>query len=261
MLGHELAHVSGRDILPATVSAALAVILTAPAALARLRPARGRAPRSAPDRLGLLEEAAMLVTGPVAALVIQLSVARRREYRADAVGALLCGDPVALARALRQVEISAVDQPLLPGARLLSVSHLMLVSPFSPVGLARLFVTHPATGERLRRLEALAGSAADRSAVAYGATVRRPWRPVPPSAMMGTVSIQLHSLLASGLGQLRIEPTAKRIRAVLDGVTVLDSTRAMLVWEPRRIVPSYAVPVDDVRAVLGPGGCGRPASR
>jgi len=157
VLGHELAHVSGRDILPATVSAGLAVILTAPAALARLRPARGRAPRSAPDRLGLLEEAMMLVTGPIAALAIQLSVARRREYRADAMGALLCGDPVALARALRQVEISAVDQPLLPGARLLSVSHLMLASPFSPVGLARLFVTHPATGERLRRLEALAG--------------------------------------------------------------------------------------------------------
>ena len=73
------------------------------------------------------------------------------------VGALLCGDPVALARALRQVEISAVDQPLLPGARLLSVSHLMLGHPIFPVGLARIFVTHPATGERLRRLEALAG--------------------------------------------------------------------------------------------------------
>ena len=76
--------------------------------------------------------------------------------------------------------------------------------------------------------------------------------------MMGTVSIQLRSLLASGLGQLRIEPTAKRIRAVLDGVTVLDSTRAMLVWEPRRIVPSYASARDDVRAVLGPAAAAAP---
>jgi uncharacterized protein (DUF427 family) len=60
------------------------------------------------------------------------------------------------------------------------------------------------------------------------------------------MSIQMRGLQAGGIGQLRHEPTAKRIRAVLGGATVLDSTRAVLVWEPRRIVPSYAIPVDDV---------------
>jgi uncharacterized protein (DUF427 family) len=64
------------------------------------------------------------------------------------------------------------------------------------------------------------------------------------------MSTEIRRLLASGLGQLRHEPTAKRIRAALGGSTVLDSTRAVLVWEPRRVVPSYAVPVDDVRAEL-----------
>ena len=64
------------------------------------------------------------------------------------------------------------------------------------------------------------------------------------------MSTKVRSLLASGFGQVRYEPTAKRIRAVLGGATVLDSTRAVLVWEPRRVVPSYAVPVDDVRAEL-----------
>jgi uncharacterized protein (DUF427 family) len=48
------------------------------------------------------------------------------------------------------------------------------------------------------------------------------------------------------LGQLRHEPTGKRIRATLGDQTVVDTTRAMLVWEPRRIVPSYAVPIDAV---------------
>jgi uncharacterized protein (DUF427 family) len=48
------------------------------------------------------------------------------------------------------------------------------------------------------------------------------------------------------LDQLRHEPTDKRIRATFGDEPVVDSTRAMLVWEPRRIVPSYAVPVDDV---------------
>jgi uncharacterized protein (DUF427 family) len=68
------------------------------------------------------------------------------------------------------------------------------------------------------------------------------------------VSTQVRGLLASGFGQLRYEPTAKRIRAELGGRTVVDSTRALLVWEPRRIVPSYAVPADDVRGALADAG-------
>jgi uncharacterized protein (DUF427 family) len=69
-----------------------------------------------------------------------------------------------------------------------------------------------------------------------------------------TVSDQVRDLLARGFGELRYEPTAKRIRAVLGGDTVVDSTRAVLVWEPRRIVPSYAVPPEDVRGELVPAG-------
>ena len=61
------------------------------------------------------------------------------------------------------------------------------------------------------------------------------------------MSSQMGALLASGLDELRYEPIGKRIRAVLGGGTVVDSTRAVLVWEPRRIVPSYAVPAGDIR--------------
>ena len=52
----------------------------------------------------------------------------------------------------------------------------------------------------------------------------------------------MRNRLLGGLDELRHEPIAKRIRAVLDGGTVVDTTRGMLVREPRRIVPSYAVP-------------------
>src|SRR5436305_7430749 len=72
------------------------------------------------------------------------------------------------------------------------------------------------------------------------------------------VSIQVRELLANGFGELRYEPTAKRIRAVLGGDTVVDSTRALLVWEPRRVVPSYAVPAADVRGDLVPAGPAEP---
>src|SRR5690242_550059 len=66
------------------------------------------------------------------------------------------------------------------------------------------------------------------------------------------VSTRMRNLFAGGLGELRHEPTAKRIRAVLDGDTVVDTTQAMLVWEPRRVVPSYAVPAGDIAAELVP---------
>ena len=54
------------------------------------------------------------------------------------------------------------------------------------------------------------------------------------------------------VGQLRCEPVTRRVRASLDGVPVLDTTDAVLVWEPRRVVPMYAVPVADVAASLVP---------
>ena len=167
VLGHELAHISGRDTLPATVSAGLATVITFPAGIARFLPARAvsrataPAPPAAPgpvaSGLGLVETSLMLVLGPIAALVIRLSVTREREYRADAAGALLAGDPVALASALRQIEAGAAELALAPDARLSSVGHLMIASPFHPEGFARLFGTHPPAGERVRRLEALAG--------------------------------------------------------------------------------------------------------
>jgi heat shock protein HtpX len=171
VLGHELAHVSGRDTLPATVAAGVATVITFPAGLPRLLPARAPArgpaagaPAGAPaartpgaSGLGLVEATLMLVLGPIAALVIRLSVTREREYRADAAGALLAGDPVALASALRKIEAGTAELALAPDARLTSVGHLMIASPFRAEGFARLFGTHPPAGERIRRLEALAG--------------------------------------------------------------------------------------------------------
>jgi len=148
VLGHELAHVSGRDVLASTVSAGLATVITFPAAaLARL----GR------PGLGGLERLLLLVFGPVAAVMVRLAVSPEREYRADASGALLTGDPLALASALRKADAGATDLPLAPDARGTSVAHLMIVSPLTSEGLARLFLTHPPAGERIRRLEALAG--------------------------------------------------------------------------------------------------------
>jgi uncharacterized protein (DUF427 family) len=60
------------------------------------------------------------------------------------------------------------------------------------------------------------------------------------------------------MGELRYEPTEKRVRAVLGDYSVADSTRSLLVWEPRRVLPNYAFPVEDVVVDLLPAGPAAP---
>jgi uncharacterized protein (DUF427 family) len=64
------------------------------------------------------------------------------------------------------------------------------------------------------------------------------------------MSVRVRDLLMGELGSLRYEPIDKRIRALLGDRTVIDSSRAMIVWEPKRVVPQYAVPVEDIDAEL-----------
>jgi heat shock protein HtpX len=162
VLGHELAHSSGRDILVSTMAAGLATVITYPARLARLLP--GRAGTGQPafvvdgsSGLGLSESLLMLVLGPIAALVIRLAVSGAREYRADTAAAQIAGDPVALASALRKIDAGTQELALAPDGQLTSVGHLMIACPFRADGFARMACTQPPTGERVRRLEALAG--------------------------------------------------------------------------------------------------------
>lgn len=64
------------------------------------------------------------------------------------------------------------------------------------------------------------------------------------------MAVRMSHHLLSVTSQLRLEPTAKRVRCMVDGTTVADTSGAVLVWEPRRVVPMYAVPADDFRAEL-----------
>src|SRR5215207_4483230 len=73
------------------------------------------------------------------------------------------------------------------------------------------------------------------------------------------MSVRLRDLLTAGMGELRQEPLPRRLRGVLAGATVVDSTRAVLVWEPKRLLPAYAVPVADIAADLVPDGVEAPA--
>ena len=151
VLGHELMHVYSRDIRTSSVAAAVAGVITS---VGQLLLYFGGGDRRNANPLATL---AMALLAPFAASLIQMAISRTREFDADEDGAVLTGDPLALASALRKIEQGVQLAPLPPDQRLVNASHLMIANPVRGSGMAKLFSTHPPMNERIGRLERMAG--------------------------------------------------------------------------------------------------------
>ncbi len=153
VLAHELAHIRNRDILLSTIVATIVAAITYLSFIGRfafLFAGRGGG-RDAGAAIGQL---LMLILAPIAAALIQMAISRAREFMADAGGAEICGKPMALANALKKLEMGVSRAPMQDANP--STSHMFIVNPFRGGGITKLFSTHPPIPERVKRLEALA---------------------------------------------------------------------------------------------------------
>lgn len=153
VIAHELAHIKHRDTLVMSVAATLAGALSMLANMAMFSSLAGGA-RDEDDGPHPLAGLLGVLIAPFAAMLVQMSISRSREYLADEAAARFTAQPLALASALRKIEAWSRRIPLESGSP--ATAHLFIQNPFTATGLASLFSTHPATDDRVARLEALA---------------------------------------------------------------------------------------------------------
>ena len=151
VLAHELSHVVNRDTLTMSIVATLAGAITAIGNVARWGAIFGGYGGGRDDerRSGGLELLFLIIVAPLAALLIQLAISRRREYAADESGAQLTGDPNGLADALEDLE---KGNRLRPFDASPTTAPLYIVNHLSGGGFTGLFSTHPPIEQRVARL-------------------------------------------------------------------------------------------------------------
>ncbi len=146
VLAHEISHVKNRDILISSVAATLAGIIMF---VARMAMFFGGSRDDRSEGGGALGGLLMIIVAPIAAMLIQMSISRTREYQADASGAEAAGSPQGLASALQKLENYSKRLPMDASP---STAHMFIVHPFSGKSLLNLFSTHPPTQKRIERL-------------------------------------------------------------------------------------------------------------
>ena len=154
VLAHELSHVKNRDILIGSVAAALAMGITFVARMAMWGALFGgfggnsQRSRGGQNMIGAL---AMMILAPIAAVLLQMSLSRSREFEADHSGAELLGTGEPLARALEKIDAYAKQVPMNVDP---AHATAYIVNPLSgrKVNFSNLFQTHPPTAERIEDL-------------------------------------------------------------------------------------------------------------
>ncbi|NQU78098.1 M48 family metallopeptidase [Candidatus Falkowbacteria bacterium] len=157
VIAHEMSHVKNYDIRMMTLVGVLAgtIVLVSDIFLRGMFFGGRRRSNNKTHPAILIIGLAFIILSPIIAQIIKLAVSRKREFLADADGALLTRYPEGLARALEKISHS--PKPLEKANN--ATAHLYIVSPFggkAGKGLAKMFSTHPPVAERVRALRGMA---------------------------------------------------------------------------------------------------------
>jgi heat shock protein HtpX len=159
VIAHELAHIKNRDTLTMTVAATVAGAISM---LAQFGFFFGGG-RDRDNPMGPIGVLLAVLFAPLAAMLIQMTISRTREYSADRLGAEISGDPLGLASALRKISAYAGRIPMPSAERNPASAPLFIVNPLTGARMDNLFSTHPSVENRIRALEAMAGNMPPRS--------------------------------------------------------------------------------------------------
>ncbi len=154
VIAHELSHVGNRDILVMTVAVVLVGFVSALANIfLRMSYFGGDSRDRNAGPLVAVAVILAMILAPIAAQLIQLAISRRREFLADADGALLTRYPEGLESAL--MKLGSYQDPMIRAST--TTAHMFITNPFGahPAGqwLSNLFSTHPPIPERIAALE------------------------------------------------------------------------------------------------------------
>ncbi len=152
VMAHELAHVKHRDILIGTVASTVVGTITYIAQIAGWATMFGR--NDDEDSGGGISSLFLMILAPIAATLLQMAVSRSREFIADAGGAQISHNPLALASALGKLSQGNQIKPVDHSGP--ATAHMFIVNPLHGGGVMKLFSTHPPVEERIARLRDIA---------------------------------------------------------------------------------------------------------
>lgn len=156
VMAHELAHVQNRDTLIMTITATLAGAISMLGNFAMFFGGN----RNNNNPLGFIGVLIAMLVAPFAAMLVQMTISRTREYAADRRGAEICGNPLWLASALKKIAMGASRVVNEDAERNPATAHMFIINPLNGQRMDSLFSTHPATENRIAALEAMAGEMA-----------------------------------------------------------------------------------------------------